>query len=294
MANFLTNVFYKKRTDFNAQTKERVLPFPDGIIEETDLIYSQNQPESHRFDIFTPQKTKDEPLPVIINVHGGGMIMGNKEFNRYFCAQMCKMNFLIFNIEYRLVPDIQVYDQFADITAAMNHIETLIPQYHGDKNHVYIVADSGGAYLTTYTVAMQKCSALAKAANIVPSTLKIQALGLISGMFYTTKLDEIGLTMPKYLYGKKYKKSAFAPFINPEHPNIVTSLPPCYLITSEHDNLKHYTLNFEKALTRHHVTHELKYYPKNKKLTHAFSVFEPYMPESIDAISSMLEFLRKY
>ena len=34
--------------------------------------------------------------------------------------------------------------------------------------------------------------------------------------------------------------------------------------------------------------------PKNKNLTHAFSVFEPFMNESIDAVTSMIEFLRKH
>ena len=58
--------------------------------------------------------------------------------------------------------------------------------------------------------------------------------------------------------------------------------------------LQHYTLNFEKALSKHNVTHEIINYPKNKKLTHAFSVFEPYINESIDAITSMIRFLRKY
>ena len=33
------------------------------------------------------QKGKEtQILPVIINVHGGGLLLGNKEFNKYFCA----------------------------------------------------------------------------------------------------------------------------------------------------------------------------------------------------------------
>ena len=43
------------------------------------------------------------------------------------------------------------------------------------------------------------------------------------------------------------------------------------------------------------MPHELLYYEeKNSRLTHAFSVFEPFMEESGDAISKLVQFLKKY
>lgn len=296
MSDILVKNFYKQREDFNqtSRIRNKELPFPEGVDEWQDIIYSADYPETRRLDIYRPKDKMNHILPVIINVHGGGMILGSKEFNRFFCAQISAMGFLVFNVEYRLVPEVQVYDQFTDISIAMDFVQNAMTEYHGDANHVYMVADSGGAYLATYTVALQQYKGLASAAHVTPSSLKVHALGLISGMFYTTKLDKIGLFMPKYLYGKNYKKSAFAPYINPEHPDMITALPPCCLITSHNDMLQHYTLQFEKALTRHHIPHELINYPKNKKLTHAFSVFEPYLEESIEAVKSMISFLSQY
>lgn len=297
MGNTFTKVFLDKREKFNQSCEERLktMKFPEGITEYLDIPYADDNKPEHRMDIFRPANREGDKLPVIIDVHGGGMILGNKEFNRYFCAEVCRHGFLVFSVEYSLVPEIQVYRQFADLSLAMDKVKELILQYDGDSEHVYVVGDSGGAYILTYTVAMQKSAALAKAAGVTPPSLHVNALGLISGMFYTTKFDEIGLFMPKYLYGEKYKKSAFAPYINPEHPDIVTCLPPCFLITSRNDNLKHYTLNFEKALSKHNMPHELLYYEeKNEKLTHAFCVFEPYMEESGDAITKLVNYLKKY
>lgn len=292
----LTKTFYKQRAEFNetADTREKSMDFPKGVKEYRDIAYSEDGNAAHRLDIFRPEGRDGEILPVIIDVHGGGLLLGNKEFNRYFCAQISAMGYLVFSVEFRLIPEYQVYDQFADLSMAMEFIQELIPKYNGDLEQVYVVGDSGGAYIIIYTIAMQKSKALAEAAHVTPSSLKVKALGLISGMFYTNKFDNIGLFLPKYLYGKKYKKSTFAPYVNPEHPDIVTSLPPCCLITSKDDMLQHYTLNFEKALTRHNMPHELINYPENKKLTHAFCVFEPYMAESMNAITSMLRFLRRY
>lgn len=232
-------------------------------------------------------------LPAIINVHGGGLIMGNKEFNRFFCAHLCKLGFVVFSIEYQLVSDVKVFQQFADVSAAMDYIGHSILIYGGDPNNVFMVGDSAGAYLITYTVAMQNSPVLASVANVRPSFLNIKALGLISGMFYTNRFDEIGIFLPKTLYGKDYKKSAFSPFINPEHPAITTHLPPCFLVTSHDDHLHQYTVDFTNALQSNGTICELLDFPPDKRLTHAFSVFDPAMDKSQEVMQAMVRFFRQ-
>ena len=64
-------------------------------------------------------------------------------------------------------------------------------------------------------------------------------------------------------------------------------------MTSHNDFLRRYTTDFEKALTRAEREHELVDFPKNKKLTHAFSVFEPFLPESSEVIYMMERFLER-
>ena len=141
---------------------------------------------------------------------------------------------------------------------------------------------------------MAKNRELAKAAHVKPQKFSFRAIGLISGMFYTNRFDRIGLFLPAYLYGKNYKKQHFAKYVNPENPDIVTSLPPCFLITSRNDNLRKYTLDFEKALARHNMPHEFFCFPRDKRLTHAFSVFRPDYEESEDTITAMHNYFEKY
>lgn len=245
-------------------------------------------------DIYRPEDSQEKILPVIINVHGGGLIIGNKEFNRYFCALLCKKGFLVYSIEYRLIPDCLIYDQLADVFMAMDYIKERLAADGGDSSHVYMAGDSGGACLITYANAIQNSTNIARAANVTPSGLRINALGLISGMFYTSRFDKIGLFLPKYLYGKDYKKTSFAKYVNPENRELLNSLAPVWLVTSHNDFLRRYTTDFEKALTRAEREHELVDFPKHKKLTHAFSVFEPFLPESSAVIDMMVEYLRKF
>ena len=288
--------FYKQRFAFelDAAERDKTQVMPSGLAVEHDVPYMDDGMETHRMDIYRPEGSENKILPVIINIHGGGLIIGNKEFNRFFCAKLSALGYLVFSIEYRLIPDCMVFDQFSDVCNAFNYIRAHLDEYNGDTDHIYGVADSGGAYLLTYTAAMNKCHTLAKAAHVKPHNISFRALGLISGMFYTTRFDKIGMFLPAYLYGKNYKKQSFAKYVNPENPELVTSLPPCYLVTSRYDNLRKYTLDFVEALGRYGIVYELSEYMKGRHLTHAFSVFRPDFKESDETISDMHAFFESY
>lgn len=292
MSKLIERIFYKQRAEFAETLPERDVrfSFPENVEEIKDIAYLPDNDPSHRLDIYRPADQADKTLPVLINIHGGGLIMGCKEFNRYFNARLCQLGYVVFSLEYPLVPDCTFFDQCHTVFQAFDFVRDHAASYHGDTSTVYAVGDSGGACLLTYCVAMQNAPAVAKAAGVTPSTFSIRALGLISGMFYTNKRDSIGMFLPGYLYGKHYKKSAFSAYVNPEHPDIVRALPPCLLITSQNDSLQHYTLQFEQALTKQQVPHQLINYPKNKELTHAFSVFEPFLDASTDTLQQIHQF----
>ena len=89
MSNFMTKNFYKQREDFekSAAVRDKKFSFPDGVVESRDIPYIADGQKEHLMDVYRPQGKENETLPVIINIHGGGLLIGNKEFNRYFCAR---------------------------------------------------------------------------------------------------------------------------------------------------------------------------------------------------------------
>ena len=262
MSQFIKQAFYKQRADFQKDlpARDKKYTLCSGVTELEDIPYAEDGLPAHRLDLYQPGNAADQKLPVILNVHGGGLLLGCKEFNRYFCAKLSKLGYLVYSIEYRLIPDCLFFDQCSDVFLAMEYIRKDLAK-KGLSQQIYAVGDSGGACLLTYCTAMQNSKKVAAAAHVTPSALPIQALGLISGMFYTNKRDKIGLFLPSYLYGKGYKKRAFAPYVNPEHPDILKALPPCFLVTSQNDHLQHYTLQYEKAMARQGVVHSLLNFP---------------------------------
>ena len=88
MSNYIETAFMQQRTDFMKTLPDRRKRFsiPDGVDMYLDIEYVNDQNEAHRLDVFRPSESPDKELPIIFNVHGGGLIMGCKEFNRYFLA----------------------------------------------------------------------------------------------------------------------------------------------------------------------------------------------------------------
>ena len=268
MSQFIKQAFYKQREEFQRSlpARDKKYKICSGVTELRDIPYAEDGLPAHKLDLYMPEDAANKKLPVI-----------------------SRLGYLVYSIEYRLVPDCLFFDQCSDVFLAMEYIRKDLIQ-RGLAQQIYAVGDSGGACLLTYCAAMQNSPKVAVAAQVTPSSLPIQALGLISGMFYTNKRDKIGLFLPSYLYGKGYKKGAFAPYVNPEHPDILKALPPCFLVTSKNDHLQHYTLQYEKAMSRQGVVHSLLNFPAKKELTHAFSVFEPDLKESAETIKSISDY----
>lgn len=293
MSNFMVRQFYQQRREFEQTYCERnaCLP-PEGIRLSADIPYLPDGLAAHRLDVLAPAQL-DAPAPIVVNVHGGGLIMGSKEFNRPFCAGLAAEGFVVFDVEYRLLPDVNSFDQFQDVLDALHFICAHGGEYGGDTRRLFLCGDSAGAFLLTYVTAMQSSPEMAKAAHVrMGDALPICGLGLVSGMFYSRKLDKIGLFMPKYIYSTLPEYKGFRPYSNPEHPAVCAALPPCYLVTSQEDFLKGYTLGFAAALKRRNRPYQLTCFPKGGGLTHAFSAFEPERPESRQVIREMAAFFK--
>ena len=290
----LKSTINKKRREFDTLSTGKTIPgaLQDNVTEFRDVPYIQDGDRAHMLDIYSPI-CHAEQVSVIVNIHGGGLIMGNKEFNRHFCLSLCNHGFLVFSIEYRLCPETTVFGQLQDIAAAMNYIDKMIPKFKGKPGIVHMVGDSAGAFLALYTAAIQRNPMLARTAGVRPSYLEIQSMALISGMFYTTRKDSIGLFLPNALYGEGYKKHPFYPFLDPSVPAVGLSLPPCMLITSKKDKLYGYTKDLAAALQRSGTPCKLKNYGDDPHLYHAFCVFEPELPESRMVIHDICLYFRE-
>ena len=68
----------------------------------------------------------------------------------------------------------------------------------------------------------------------------------------------------------------------------------CFLVTSGKDHLRHYTMQFKMALDAARMESAIMDFPDDKRLTHAFSAFEPELPESTQTLEAIAEYIRQF
>lgn len=282
----------KMKNAFNPGEVEEVSS--DGLKEYRDIPYTNRAGKELLMDIFEPIAPEGTELPVIVNIHGGGLIGGSKNLSVGFCRQLAKRGYLVFSLEYRLIPDVRVYEQFDDVCAGMDCIGRKLVDFDVDFTRIYMVAESAGAYLATYVAAMKKSKALQDAIGYPPTNMTFKAMGLISGMFYTTRNDMLGRFLSPSIYGKDERSIAMAEYTNPEHPEIIHNIPPCYLITSKADMLERYTLDFAGELGNKGVEHHLRHMGSDSKLLHAFPVLNATLPESVRVIDEIVDWFKAH
>ena len=258
-------------------------PLPDGVEEICDVPYTGHDNAKLAADIYRPVDAGGA-LPVAVVIHGGGLFVGTRKINRIFCGKLAAKGYLVFAIEYRLIDETNAFGEISDICAGFSFVAENLVKYGGNPKRVCVMGESAGAYLAVYATAMTGSKRLQELIGCAPSGLKARMLVCFSGMFYTAKHDPIGAVYHKDLYGTRCKDKNFRRYLNPEHEEVIGSLPPVLLTTSGADFLKSYTLKYAEALRKAGHSCELLFYKEGKELVHAFPSLRPDLPESVEVM----------
>jgi len=122
-----------------------------GITVECERAYGEHPRQ--RLDIYRPQSKL--PMPVVIFVHGGAFVRGDKRPNDeiyanvlyYFARNGC----LGVNMEYRLAPEAVFPAGAQDVAAAVDWVVKHAAEFGGDPGRIFLIGHSAGAtHVATY------------------------------------------------------------------------------------------------------------------------------------------------
>ena len=104
---------------------------------------------------FTAAKRKEKYNKILLLIHGGGWMKGNKEELNDLCEMYVEMEFIVASIEYTLLDEgiseeYNIYKILDEITTAMKSIKNELKKegFNEDKLEVAIGGHSAGAYLS--------------------------------------------------------------------------------------------------------------------------------------------------
>lgn len=267
---------------------------PQNIEIISDIAYIDDGNYYHKLDVMYPNNiSENDKLPVIIDIHGGGWMYGDKGLNENYCRALADRGYVVFDINYRLVPDVNVNEQIKDVMSALKWIGENIDNYPCDRENIMLTGDSAGGMLASYASVLLQSEELRDIFDTESADIKLTALVLTSPVSYMKDGGWFSV-YTKPLWEKNYKNSKTYNYMDfDEILPFSNEMPPTYLITSSGDTLaEKQTIQLYELLKKNGVSCELANYGKEygKTLPHVFSVLQPFEPAGKDAIDKALAF----
>lgn len=265
---------------------------PKNVKEINNIPYINDGSVYHLFDVYYPEGTS-EALPVIIDIHGGGWMYGDKELNKLYCLALASRGYTVFNISYPLVPDVTVDMQLRDVMKALNFIGEHIDEYPADKKRIILTGDSAGGQLAAYSCVLTRSEKLREIFGTVGTKLDYKGLLLTSPVPSMNSKGYMSL-YTKRMWGSDRKTKSVYKYMNFEDIVKFSSFPKTYLITSAGDALAHeQTKNAYELIKSTGAECRIADFlgKEGKKLPHVFTVLNPYNDIGKSTIDDALRYL---
>ncbi len=178
--------------------KPRNVATPDGYEEilngtktlATDLSY-ESADENGYMDIYAPKNVVGNQ-PLVVYVHGGYYIGGDKEAAEPYCRMLAEQGFVVANINYALAPEAKYPTQLRQLNEAIVFLRKNAELYHIDKNQIFIAGDSAGGHLAAQAGTFYTNKTLAQKINITPAldADSLKGVILLCGFYNTDTVRE--------------------------------------------------------------------------------------------------------
>lgn len=248
------------------------LTTPEDIVRFDDIFYGTD-PAWHKLDVYRPRSAGKEKLPVLINVHGGGWIYGDKERYQYYCMNLAERGFAVVNFTYRLFPEFNFPAPLEDTNLVAGWTIAHAEKYGFDTNHIFAVGDSAGAHILALYAAI--CTNLKYASlysSQIPKGFALKAIALNCGIYRLIKVEDLTpdmIALIKKILPEGTTKENLAG-ISPVG-YISEQFPPVTYMTCTGDFLKGQASVLEQKLLEKNIPHEFHYFGNSEKeLGHVF------------------------
>ena len=265
----------------------------DGYDKKLGIPYVENGDPAQVLDIYYADSTNRRDA-VLIDIHGGFYIAGQKEGNRDFASIFLGEGFDVVLVEYRLNDGVlDVSDELSDCASALDYLTAHAEELGLNKDKMFLTGDSAGGHLALYMAE----GAADSSVPIRPK--KFSAAGVLIncpaydfGSFGNADAYSDGFK--KWFVGPRYKDRPYLESLSPR--TFIGGLEaPLFLSTCTHDFIRSQSLLLKKdcdALRKAITFVDIA--ADDKKVGHIHNVTNLDLPESREVNGAMVAFLKTY
>ena len=173
-----------KAIDIFGDIPQNAVRYPE-VVRIRDIPYSDTSEEFNVGDIYfkNTMLNDGQKHPILLYIHGGGFIKGDKDYRVTNSEFFAHHGYFVYNIDYRMPPEISLTENFSDIVKALNFIGELAKTYNIDTEKIVVSGDSSGAYQTAMLASCIFDDELRAAFDLPKAQFKPAALALMCGLY---------------------------------------------------------------------------------------------------------------
>lgn len=240
---------------------------PRNVDSVENISYAEDD-KWHLLDVYRPRKATG-PLPVIVNIHGGAWVYGDKKVYAPYCMYLASHGFAVINASYRLAPRHTFPAPLEDVGKMVEWVFHHADEYGLDLSNFFFVGDSAGAHLATAYTAIQLNEDYAKkfpeikvAKSFIPKGLLLNC-GVFDMEAEWKKQGRALIPFLTDLLGEKPTVEAVKQMSPSQF--ITSNFPPVHLTTSNGDFLRKHSYRLKEMLEKKGVEVVFKEYGGKKK-----------------------------
>ena len=180
----------------------------NSISVEKDVVYDDALPDVCTLDIYCPPLKGREKYPVLVDVHGGGWITGDKHWRRGLNRAFADMGLCVISPNYGLSPRFKYPECVKHLFACFKWICDHAEERRLDLDNVLITGDSAGGQLACLVLAIQNNAEVKARIDVVDSPLRFKGGMLVCGAYDPDSMAKNILSNKLFLemtgYGRKH------------------------------------------------------------------------------------------
>ena len=266
----------------------------EGVRVHSHIAYA-DAGKRNLLDIYQPQEPREGGFPVLLQVHGGGWMIGEKEQQaKPLMFHLAQRGWLCVAINYRLSPNAAFPAHIVDVKKSIAWIRNNIAEYGGDPDFIAITGGSAGGHLSSLAALTPNYAPFQP--EFEDADTSIQAAVPFYGVYdFKDRFDIRGeMSMDKMLADKVMQCSQQE---NPELwdtgsplSHISAEAPPMFVIHGTHDSLVwvEEARTFVSAMNQE--SEQAVVYGELPGAQHAFEVFHSVRTDhTVNAVADFLE-----
>lgn len=155
----------------------------NSISVEKDVVYDDTLPDVCTLDIYCPPLKGRDKFPVLVDVHGGGWITGDKYWRRGLNRAFADMGLCVISPNYGLSPRFKYPECVKHLFACFKWICDHAEERRLDLDNVLITGDSAGGQLACLVLAIQNNAEVKARLGAVDSPLRFKGGMLVCGAY---------------------------------------------------------------------------------------------------------------